>query len=120
MPADRLEFRLLGAVEATVSGRPVELGRRQERCLLGLLLLEADRPMPLDQAQQALAIAQRHGHELFAGQAFGALAEVHLSMMDADRAIDCVRQALASHLRTGHRPGAERARAVLARAGVGN
>ncbi|MBE8516829.1 tetratricopeptide repeat protein [Amycolatopsis sp. H6(2020)] len=37
------EFRLLGAVEADRDGVPVDLGRRRERCLLGLLLLEAGR-----------------------------------------------------------------------------
>jgi DNA-binding SARP family transcriptional activator len=35
------EFRLLGTVEADRGGIPVDQGRRRERCLLGLLLLEA-------------------------------------------------------------------------------
>jgi DNA-binding SARP family transcriptional activator/tetratricopeptide (TPR) repeat protein len=39
------EFRLLGAVEADRGGVPVGLGRRRERCLLALLLLEAGRPV---------------------------------------------------------------------------
>src|SRR5262245_26626083 len=54
MSADRLEFRLLGAVEATAGGRSVELGRRQERCLLGLLLLEPNRPVPADRLVELL------------------------------------------------------------------
>lgn len=54
MSADRLEFRLLGTVEATVGGRRVELGRRQERFLLGLLLLEANRPVPADRLLELL------------------------------------------------------------------
>jgi DNA-binding SARP family transcriptional activator/Tfp pilus assembly protein PilF len=54
MPTDRLEFRLLGAVEATVGGRLLDLGRRQERCLLGLLLLEPNRPVPADRLLELL------------------------------------------------------------------
>src|SRR5829696_3558020 len=42
------EFRLLGAVEARIGGRLIDLGRRQERCLLGLLLLEPNRSVPVD------------------------------------------------------------------------
>ncbi|WP_433308872.1 AfsR/SARP family transcriptional regulator [Micromonospora sp. CA-269861] len=38
-----MEFQVLGDVAASHRGRPVELGRRQERCLLGLLLLEPGR-----------------------------------------------------------------------------
>ncbi|WP_433076094.1 BTAD domain-containing putative transcriptional regulator [Dactylosporangium sp. CA-052675] len=40
-----MQFRLLGAVEADIAGRPVKLGWRQERCLLALLLLENGRPI---------------------------------------------------------------------------
>ncbi|RQX17973.1 hypothetical protein DDE19_09380 [Micromonospora ureilytica] len=38
-----MEFQVLGDVAASHRGSPVELGRRQERCLLGLLLLEPRR-----------------------------------------------------------------------------
>ncbi|MFI6239452.1 BTAD domain-containing putative transcriptional regulator [Micromonospora sp. NPDC050795] len=38
-----MEFQVLGDVAASHRGTPVELGRRQERCLLGLLLLEPGR-----------------------------------------------------------------------------
>lgn len=41
-------FRLLGPVEADVEGHRVNLGRPQERLLLGLLLLAAGRPVPVD------------------------------------------------------------------------
>lgn len=37
-----MEFRLLGRVEAEHDGRRIALGRRRERCLLGILLLEAE------------------------------------------------------------------------------
>ncbi|MEU1280361.1 BTAD domain-containing putative transcriptional regulator [Streptomyces sp. NPDC005805] len=41
-----MEFTLLGPFEARRAGRPVPVAnRRQERCLLGVLLLEADRAL---------------------------------------------------------------------------
>ncbi|GAA3452831.1 AfsR/SARP family transcriptional regulator [Dactylosporangium matsuzakiense] len=40
-----MQFRLLGAVEADIAGRPIKLGWRQERCLLALLLLENGHPI---------------------------------------------------------------------------
>ncbi|MBQ1069527.1 winged helix-turn-helix domain-containing protein, partial [Micromonospora sp. D75] len=44
-----MEFRLLGPFEARHDGRPVEVGsRRQERCLLGMLLLDVGRVVPTD------------------------------------------------------------------------
>jgi DNA-binding SARP family transcriptional activator/tetratricopeptide (TPR) repeat protein len=44
-----VQFRVLGPVEAESSdGRVLVLGRRQERCLLGILLLEAGRVVPTD------------------------------------------------------------------------
>jgi DNA-binding SARP family transcriptional activator/tetratricopeptide (TPR) repeat protein len=43
-----VEFRLLGRLEADLDGQPFVLGRRRERCLLGLLLLEANRPITVD------------------------------------------------------------------------
>jgi DNA-binding SARP family transcriptional activator/tetratricopeptide (TPR) repeat protein len=41
-----MEFFLLGPVFATAAGRPAGLGRRQERLLLALLLLEVGKPVP--------------------------------------------------------------------------
>jgi DNA-binding SARP family transcriptional activator len=43
-----MEFRLLGPVVALAGDDRVDLGRRRERCLLGLLLLEAGRSMPAE------------------------------------------------------------------------
>jgi DNA-binding SARP family transcriptional activator len=44
-----MDFRLLGPFEARHQGQPVEVGsRRQERCLLGVLLLDAGRVVPTD------------------------------------------------------------------------
>ncbi|GIF47483.1 DNA-binding SARP family transcriptional activator [Asanoa ferruginea] len=40
-----LDFLVLGSVEARFGDQPVKLGRRHERRLLGLLLLEAQRPI---------------------------------------------------------------------------
>ncbi|MEN3612403.1 BTAD domain-containing putative transcriptional regulator [Plantactinospora sp. ZYX-F-223] len=42
-----MNFRILGPVRAEHRGAPVAVGRRRERCLLGLLLLEAGRPVPI-------------------------------------------------------------------------
>jgi DNA-binding SARP family transcriptional activator/tetratricopeptide (TPR) repeat protein len=43
-----MDFRVLGPVEAVRDGRPVHIGRRQERCLLALLLLEPGRVVGTD------------------------------------------------------------------------
>ncbi|GIH15550.1 AfsR/SARP family transcriptional regulator [Rugosimonospora africana] len=43
-----MQFRLLGRVEAQHDGSDVELGRRRERCLLGILLLEAGTTVSAD------------------------------------------------------------------------
>jgi DNA-binding SARP family transcriptional activator/tetratricopeptide (TPR) repeat protein len=46
---DDLRFELLGPLVVRVGDRPVDLGaRRRERCLLGLLLLEPGRAIPVD------------------------------------------------------------------------
>jgi DNA-binding SARP family transcriptional activator/tetratricopeptide (TPR) repeat protein len=43
-----VEFQVLGAVAAWHGAVQLDLGRRQERCLLGLLLLEAGRVVPAE------------------------------------------------------------------------
>ncbi|GIH08541.1 SARP family transcriptional regulator [Rhizocola hellebori] len=49
-----VEFALLGAVRASHDGQQVELGRRQERCVLGLLLLEAGKAVPTERLMDLL------------------------------------------------------------------
>lgn len=49
-----MEFTVLGALEATHDGRPVTLGRRRERCLLGILLLEAGTAIPVERLVELL------------------------------------------------------------------
>ncbi|MFG1868629.1 AfsR/SARP family transcriptional regulator [Micromonospora arborensis] len=49
-----MEFQVLGNVAASHRGSPVELGRRQERCLLGLLLLEPGRVVPTERLIELL------------------------------------------------------------------
>jgi DNA-binding SARP family transcriptional activator/tetratricopeptide (TPR) repeat protein len=43
-----VEFRVLGTVEATADGAPVDVGSRKQRLVLAILLLEAGRPVSLD------------------------------------------------------------------------
>ncbi|WP_169454365.1 AfsR/SARP family transcriptional regulator [Catelliglobosispora koreensis] len=49
-----MRFRVLGNVAAEFRGQHVVLNRRRERCLLGLLMLEAGRPMPASRLTQLL------------------------------------------------------------------
>ena len=49
-----MEFMLLGQVRAEHHGQPVDLGRRQERCLLGLLLIETGRTISADRLADLL------------------------------------------------------------------
>jgi DNA-binding SARP family transcriptional activator len=42
-------FGLLGAVEATIDNHPIALGHTQLRCMLALLLIEANHPVTVDQ-----------------------------------------------------------------------
>jgi predicted ATPase/DNA-binding SARP family transcriptional activator len=53
-----IEFRLLGAVEATRSGAPLPLGGRRQQALLALLLLDAGRPVSPDYLVEELWMAQ--------------------------------------------------------------
>src|SRR6185312_7298640 len=51
----RMDFRLLGPLEVWSSGVRVSLGpRRAERCVLGLLLLEPGRVVPVDRLSDLL------------------------------------------------------------------
>ncbi|MEU7908579.1 BTAD domain-containing putative transcriptional regulator [Actinoplanes sp. NPDC049118] len=43
------EFGVLGAVEARIGGRSIVLGHARQRCVLGVLLVEAGRPVTVDQ-----------------------------------------------------------------------
>lgn len=49
-----MEFRLLGPLEARSQGRPVDLGSQKQRFLLGVLLLEANRPVELTRLMDLL------------------------------------------------------------------
>ncbi len=49
-----MEFRVLGPVKVLVDGSELPLGRRRERLLLGLLLLENGRTVPIEQLEDAV------------------------------------------------------------------
>ncbi len=55
MAATGSSFRVLGNVAWTVDGHPRTIGRRRERLLLGLLLVELGRPLPMDRLVALLA-----------------------------------------------------------------
>jgi DNA-binding SARP family transcriptional activator/tetratricopeptide (TPR) repeat protein/DNA-binding transcriptional ArsR family regulator len=64
------QFRLLGPLKVIHDGRRVETGRRRERCLLGVLLLQAGKPVSVnrlmsllwDDEPPATARASLHSH----------------------------------------------------------
>lgn len=43
-----MDFRVIGAVEAYAGGRPLPLGRPQQRLVLAVLLVEAGRPVSIE------------------------------------------------------------------------
>jgi DNA-binding SARP family transcriptional activator len=49
-----IEFRVLGPIEVVREGRRVALGGPRQRVLLGLLLVNAPRPVPIDRLADEL------------------------------------------------------------------
>ncbi|MBF8185967.1 AfsR/SARP family transcriptional regulator [Nonomuraea sp. K274] len=51
---DHLEFRLLGSIDACVGGRRLEIGPRKRRYVLAALLLDLNRPVPVERLIDAV------------------------------------------------------------------
>ncbi|MDP4502682.1 AfsR/SARP family transcriptional regulator [Nonomuraea turcica] len=51
---DHLEFRLLGSIDACVGGRRLEIGPRKRRFVLAALLLDLNRPVPVERLIDAV------------------------------------------------------------------
>jgi DNA-binding SARP family transcriptional activator len=51
---DHLEFRLLGSIDACVGGRSLEIGPRKRRYVLAALLLDLNRPVPVERLIDAV------------------------------------------------------------------
>jgi DNA-binding SARP family transcriptional activator len=66
-----------------------------------------------ENVELSLAIAHRYGYQLFGGRALTLRAEIQLRRGRHAAAIATAGQALASHRRTGHRPGEARTLTVL-------
>lgn len=54
-----VRFRLLGAIEAELNGRPLVLGYAQLRCMLAVLLVEVNQPVSIDQLIDRVWSARR-------------------------------------------------------------
>ncbi|HEY0637024.1 MAG TPA: winged helix-turn-helix domain-containing protein, partial [Pseudonocardiaceae bacterium] len=52
--AEVVRWRVLGPVEVTVDGRALDIRRPQQRAVLALLLLDADRVVPVRRIESAL------------------------------------------------------------------
>ncbi|MFC4008204.1 BTAD domain-containing putative transcriptional regulator [Nonomuraea purpurea] len=51
---DHVEFRLLGSIDACVGGRRLDLGPRKRRYVLAALLLDLNRPVPVERLIDAV------------------------------------------------------------------
>jgi DNA-binding SARP family transcriptional activator len=56
------QFRLLGAVEASVDGRPLPIGYAQLRCVLAVLLVDVNRPVSVDHLVERVWATRRLPH----------------------------------------------------------
>jgi DNA-binding SARP family transcriptional activator len=65
-----VRFRVLGPLEVVVDRRPIELGRRKQRALLGILLVDADRVVALDRLVDELWDGQPPSQAIASLQAY--------------------------------------------------
>ncbi len=60
---EEVEYRILGPIEVLDSGRSLEIGSRQQRALLAILLVNANRVVPTERILDDLWREQPHGKE---------------------------------------------------------
>lgn len=85
------------------------------RTLVEVLTRRAERGTRMSDVDAALAVAREHGYRVFEARALCAAAAVHLSDGRVTEAAEFARAALALCRETGHRPGEDRASALLSR-----
>ncbi|BEL12281.1 tetratricopeptide repeat protein [Actinoplanes sichuanensis] len=78
------EFGVLGVVEALIDGRPADLGHARQRCVLGVLLVEAGRPVTPDQLIDR--VWGEHAPQRAAGALYSYLSRLRRAVADADGA----------------------------------
>jgi DNA-binding SARP family transcriptional activator/tetratricopeptide (TPR) repeat protein len=76
------EFGVLGAVEARIDGSSVDLGHARQRCVLGVLLVEAGRPVAADQLIER--VWGEHPPQRVTGALYSYLSRLRSAMAGAD------------------------------------
>jgi tetratricopeptide (TPR) repeat protein len=102
--------------QALHTARRISASYTETETLIGLAWVHLEAAHPARAAESALAalgIARRASYRMLEGQALTALAAVHRSQAQHEEATRHAGSALAIHTETGHRPGAERTRAML-------
>lgn len=85
-----MQFRILGPVEIEVNGNVIAPSRRQERCLLGVLLLEANRVVSVDRLAELLWDGEQPKRVRGAVQGYVSRVRAVLSRTTGDHGVELV------------------------------